>query len=237
MDSLTLTSSTGRFVREAHYLAPPSPARKLAVFLDAEYYVERMDAPSCIAGLQESGAIPPTACLFISGHGEEARHHDYTCSDPFAAFIANDVLPWLRKRNGVAAAADHLVAGVSLSGLQAVHTSLSHGHAIGLTLCQSGSFWWENEWLRRHLQEYPAAAGKYWLSVGSKEKGAGMVHPPTAMRQEIDQDTGVEHFSSALAAHGACIHTHRFDGGHDCNRWKEELPAALAWLLNPSPKI
>ena len=48
MDSLTLTSSTGRFVREAHYLAPPSPARKLAVFLDAEYYVERMDAPGIV---------------------------------------------------------------------------------------------------------------------------------------------------------------------------------------------
>lgn len=231
LDSFTLQSSTGRFHRKAWYLPSIATPKRIAILLDAEIYLERMQAAALIRGLEEQKEIEPIACLFISNEGAEARHHDYTCSDPYADFIAKDVMMWMRKRTGIFEA-NHLIAGVSLSGLQAAYTALSYPHIFSAALCQSGSFWWENEWFRKHLRELPPNPGKFWLSVGEQEKGAGIIHQPTELLQEVDQGVAVRNFSEALRQHGSEVKDHTHPGGHDAHQWQKELPAAFCWLLN-----
>jgi enterochelin esterase family protein len=231
MESFTLQSSTKRFPRKAWYLPSTHPRpKRIAIFLDAEIYLDRMAAAELIPDLEADGSIEPMSCLFISHQDAEARHHDYTCSDPYADFIAKDVMRWMQQHSGIFSPGNHLIAGVSLSGLQAVYTSLSYPQIFSRTLSQSGSFWWENEWFRKHLRELLPNPGKYWLSVGTKEQGAGHIHPPTGLLQEIDQDTAIKNFSEALKQHGSQIKNHTYEGGHDPHHWQAELPEALRWL-------
>lgn len=231
MNIVSLPSTNGKYTRKAWYLPSGEVPEKIAVFLDAEYYLDHLDTPALLAELTEKGAIPPLACLFVSNKDAEARHHDYTCSDPFSDFIARDALPWTAKRAGIAFRKDHLIAGLSLSGLQSVYLSLAYPDTFSHVISQSGSFWWENEWLLKHLREFLPSSGKFWLSVGTREKGAGMVHAPTELHQEIDQDVAIGHIAGALKEYGHKVRHHVFDGGHEPRCWKEELPAALSWLL------
>ena len=231
LESFTLGSTSKKFSRKIWYLPSETKARRIGIFLDAEYYLNQMDAPGIIGRLIETEEIPPMACLFVSHQDGEARHHDYTCSDPYADYIAKDVLPWIQRKSGIAVAGDHFIGGLSLSGLQSSYTALSYPHIFSRVLSQSGSFWWENEWLTHHLREFPDSHGKYWLSVGTKEQGAGSCHAPTDLMQEIDQDVGVRHFAEALKKREAKVHSHVYDGGHDPKHWKQELPDALRWLL------
>ncbi|HVJ44988.1 MAG TPA: alpha/beta hydrolase-fold protein [Luteolibacter sp.] len=235
MTSFTLRDSKDRFIRKARFLPAKAPASRLAVFLDAEYYIDQMETPALIETLVDSGDIPPVACLFISNEDAEARHHDYTCSDPFADYLAKEVMPWFMKQAGVTRRGGHLIAGLSLSGLQSAYTSLCFPDIFSATLSQSGSFWWENEWFARHLRELLPNPGKYWLSVGTKEQGAGLVHPPTDLEQNVDQDVAVHRFAKALANHGSQIHENVFEGGHATAHWKAELNDALKWLLDDQP--
>ena len=232
MTTITLPSTNGKYSRKAWYSPAATQPGKVAIFLDAEYYLDHLEAPELIAELTENGEIPPLACLFVSNKNAEARHHDYTCSDPFSDYIARDVLPWTAKRAGIASTKGHLVAGLSLSGLQSAYLSLAYPDAFSFVLSQSGSFWWENEWLAKHLREFIPSEGKFWLSAGTKEKGAGMVHAPTDLHQDIDQDIAIHHFAEALRQHGHQVRQETFEGGHESSRWKEELPTALRWLLS-----
>jgi enterochelin esterase-like enzyme len=232
MNTFTLRDVTGRFTRKARYLPAAGKPSRLALFLDAEYYVDQMETPSIIGELVAAGDIPSIACLFLSNESAEARHHDYTCSDPFADYLAKDVMPWLMKQAGVSRPDGHLIAGLSLSGLQSAYTSLCFPGIFSAALCQSGSFWWEDEWFAKHLRELLPNPGKYWLSVGTKEQGAGLVHPPTDLAQNVDQDVAVQRFAGALAQHGSQVRENVFEGGHATVHWKAELPDALKWLLN-----
>jgi iron(III)-enterobactin esterase len=233
-EAFILGSTSKKFSRKIWYLPSETKCRRIGIFLDGESYLDQMDAGSLIVELQRENLIPPMACLFVSSVDAESRHHDYTCSDPYADYIAKDVLPWVQRRAGIAAPGDHFIGGLSLSGLQAAYISLSYPHIFSRTLSQSGSFWWENEWLTHHLNEFPPSEGKYWLSVGTKEKGAGACHAPTDLLQEIDQDVAIRHFSTALKRREAKVHDHVYEGGHDPRHWSEELPDALRWLLGKS---
>jgi enterochelin esterase-like enzyme len=231
MNIVSLPSTNGKYTRNAWFMPARGTAAKVAVFLDAEYYLDQINAPMLIEELQDQGTIPPLACLFISNNDAEARHHDLTCSDPFSDYVANDALPWAVRKAGLHTRSGHLIAGLSLSGLQSTYMTLGYPGTFSYALSQSGSFWWEDEWLVKHLREFIPSKGKFWLSVGSEEKGAGMVHAPTDLCQNVDQIVGVANMVEALRSHGHAVHHHEFEGGHSTHCWKDELPGALAWLL------
>ena len=170
------------------------------------------------------------SCLFVSHLDSAARHHDYTCNDRYAEFVAVNLVQWLKERSGITAESGHLLAGVSLSGLQAAYTALSHPGIFSSVLCHSGSFWWEREWLTDNLSRFPSSTAKYWLSAGTKEDAKDIHHPPTGLHQEVDQISGVEHFAEALRKRGNEVHYHLYEDGHRIEPWKAELPDALRWL-------
>lgn len=225
----TLTSTSGEYTRDVWFLPGPSEiAHPLCVFLDAEFYLQRMEGAAILSELMSRRSIPPCACLFVSNHSAEARHYDYTWNDPFAKFIAQDVVAWARNRISTIEGSENLIGGLSLSGLAAAHLALTFPDVFSAALCQSGSFWWLHE---RGIS-FPPTVGRFWISVGDGETEADVTHPPTGLYQAISQIEGVQLAADRLKASGGTIKFNTYTGGHSIEPWREELPTAMEWLMS-----
>ena len=202
----------------------------LCVFLDGEHYLEGISAPSILEELTASGLIPQMSFAFVSHNGAKARHEDYTCNDRFARYVSEDIFLWAKNRVPSISSNGNLICGVSLSGLASAHIALTFPHLFSLSLCQSGSFWWERQRFASLAHGHTATGLRLWLSVGNEETEENATHPPTGMRQEFSQITGVQSAVDVLRASGAEVKHHVFNGGHAYGPWKDELRDALQWL-------
>jgi enterochelin esterase-like enzyme len=229
-----VSNASGSCSRKVWLMDAPGtvPAKRLGIFLDGEYYVHRMNAPAAIEALQKSGMIEPMTCLFVSHVDGAARHTDLTCNPEYAAYIAREVVGWIRARQPHLEKGGHLIAGPSLGGLAAAFTTLQHPHVFARCLSHSGSFWWKEEWLTKHLHGMPHSQLRFWLSVGDKETATGVSHPPTGLLQNVTQVAACERFAKALAMQHHRVLYRVFEGGHEFGPWKDELPNALQWLLS-----
>lgn len=230
-----LTSASGEYSRKAWLFNSGSP-RRMCILLDGEYYLERFDMPGVLRDLLERGLIEPVSCLFVTLENREARHHDYACNPRYARFIAEDCFRWMRERLPHLGGEDHLIAGLSLSGLAAAFIALTYPDRFSRALCQSGSFWWNHEWLADNLElSVDRKKSKFWVSAGTKETQTDLTHGPTGLYQGVSQVAACERFAQALTARQHPVHYHLFEGGHEITPWKDELSPALAWLLTPAP--
>jgi enterochelin esterase family protein len=230
LEEHSIASESGEYLRKAWYLPSLSEPRKAAVFLDGEFYVDHMDAPLMVRDLERKGLIPPIACLFISHANAEARHRDYVCNASFAKFAAEDAVSWIRRRDASVPACGNLIGGTSLGGLEAAFIAVRYPKTFAFSLCQSASFWWNEEWLKSNVGA-PLGGSRFWLSVGDRETESGVAHPPSGMLQETDQISASERFAGTLGEYGVSTHFHLYAGGHEFRPWKEEFPDAMKWLL------
>lgn len=214
MEEQIVSSASGEYTRRVWRLegAKDEP---LCVFLDAEFYLDRMDVAAILPGLTSA------TCLFVSHVDGATRHPDYTCNPRYAEFIVNDVLGAFDGKDG------HLICGLSLSGLAAAHMALIYPEIFPRAICQSGSFWWNDEWLTANI---PPTQGKFWISVGDQETEAGISHPPTGLRQDVSQIDGARRVAEALREQGADVKFQPYSGGHDFTGWLKELPQAMMWI-------
>ncbi|MGC4044315.1 MAG: alpha/beta hydrolase-fold protein [Armatimonas sp.] len=231
LEEHTICSPTTGYCRKVWYLpgVTGDPVR-IGLFLDGEFYVDRMEAPAVLQRLQAEGKLPPMVCVFVSHLDGAARHIDLTCNPRYTDFLVGDVLAWMRERHPELLTGGHLVAGISLSGLAAAHTALNHPTIFAQCLAHSGSFWWNQEWLLAQLSEAQPSKLAWWLSVGCKETEAGISHPPSGLQQEVTQIAACERFARALRTRNHTVHFHQYDGGHEIEPWKAELPEALTRL-------
>ncbi len=228
---VTIRSRSGAYSRTAWIAPGPATAHPLCLVLDGEHYLRGMDALPVLEAMMASGRLAPTTFLFLAHGGSEARHVDYVGSEPFARFVADDVVPWTRAHvPTISPGRDHVICGVSLSGLAAAHIAIRHPELFSAALCQSGSFWLEPERFAALVRERPPASSRFWLSVGDQETDVDVTHPPTGLFQAISQIDGVERARGVLLAAGAAVHLHRFHGGHAFAPWRDELADALDWL-------
>ena len=205
--------------------------QKLCVFLDAEYYLDHLHAQSVIGDLRRQDIIPPVTCVFVSHLDAEARHYDYACNDQYSGFIAHDVSRWAGVRVAGVSLSDSLICGLSLSGLASAYLALKYPRIFSRALCQSGSFWWNHEWLVKNAGPDEGSRSRFWVSVGDKEAEAGISHPPTGLYQGVSQLAASTRMAETLSKADISVNYHLFAGGHETGPWQEELPSALAWLL------
>jgi len=224
-------NASGDFSRTVWMLDPPSgSAEHIAIFLDGEFYLNRMDASTIIRDLQRREEIPKLACAFVSHVDGAARHRDLTCSTNYADFISQDLMQWLHQRHVTVPTGDHFVGGTSLGGLAAAFIALSNPHIFTRCLSHSGSFWWNDEWLATQVPHMPKSQSRFWSSVGDQETATEVSHPPSNLRQTVSQIAACTRFAAALKAKQHIIHHRIYNGGHEFGPWQEELPNALRWL-------
>lgn len=205
---------------------PADQPHRLCLFLDGELYWREMDALPVLNALMERSALPRMTLAFISHGGMKARQHDYTCNEPFGRFMADTVMPWLQNEVSGLQSGDHLICGLSLSGLTSTYLSLQYPKLFSRCLSQSGSYWWNDQWLTKNATKWAPSPARFWLSVGDQETDAD--EPP-----EVSQHEGVNNLAKALKSVGAKVHYHEFHGGHDLKYWRAELDQALPWLVAP----
>lgn len=199
-------------------------ADRLAVFLDAEYYLKLMNVSPILSAL-------PISAVFVSHIDGAHRHADFTCNPDYSRFITSGVMSWVGKELPGIKDEGHLICGLSLSGLASAHLWLNYPRLFSDALCQSGSFWWNEEWLTSQLGSFEPN-GRVWVSVGDKELEKGISHPPTGLHQYESQFVACENFARELERVGGEVQFQTFSGGHDLACWRAELPDALGWLLS-----
>ena len=228
----SITSASGEYTRAIQLLrGPEHESHRLCLFLDGEHYWRDLDAIPIVDGLRQSGALPPMTYLFVSHVSREARHADYACNDRYANFIAVDVVRWARENIAGVRAGGNVICGLSLSGLAATHIALGYNKVFSYLLSQSGSFWWNKEWLATNANPPAPVKSRFWISVGDKETATEVTHQPTGLFQGVSQITGAENIARKLESLGGTVHYHLFDGHHAAAPWKEELAPALKWLM------
>ena len=200
---------------------------RLCIFLDGEFYTERMSLADWGERTVRSGA-DPCSFLFVSHGNAEARQRDFTCSEDYTRFLVDELVPWGRAQ-GIGDERLALITGLSLSGLAAAYAALISPETFEVAICQSPSAWWRDEWLQHAIQSMPRPLCRFWISVGTRETEADIEHPPTALYQGVSQRASCRRLATRLSELGAEVRFREFDGGHELGPWEDELPEALLW--------
>jgi enterochelin esterase family protein len=159
---------------------------------------------------------------------------DLDCSDRFARFLANELVPWARKTYRVHDdPARTIVGGTSLGGRMAAYCGLRHSGVFGNVLSQSGSFVtaagqqsptavWEGEapgLLVRQFIQSPALPLRFYIEVGRYETG---LHSSALLETRRLHDV--------LQAKGYGVAYSEFLGGHNEVCWRGSFANAIMAL-------
>jgi enterochelin esterase family protein len=206
----------------------PDDRRGLLILLDGWTYTHDIPTPVILNNLLAAGRIAPTVALMIDSLDEKTRDRELACYPPFAAFLADELLPWVGERYDASAwPKDTIVGGSSYGGLAAAFAARTRPDAFGKVLSQSGSFWWkpdddhEYEWLTRQFVEGPLLPLEFYLSVGRHEVSA---------RIRPNQLIASRHLRDVLRAKGYSVHYHETDGRHDQQSWRGTLADGILAL-------
>jgi enterochelin esterase-like enzyme len=203
----------------------------MLVFLDAELYLERVGAAQLVQQLEDDGHIPPAVSVFVSNNGASSRHTDYVCDEDYSRFLSDELLPSMLGRTPGLRSDRVVLIGLSLSGLAAAHAAITTGQ-FRAAVCQSPSFWWEQERFALSLSRAPSMAAAFWVSVGDLEIESGVSHPPSGIFQGTTQRDSCDRASAALRAAGYAVSHRVFRGGHDPACWRDDLALALPWATS-----
>ena len=194
----------------------------LVVLMDGFAYINTLNAVNVLDNLIFEGKISPTICIFIDN--KEDRYNELTCNAGFSEFIINELMPWiLSNYNVYNDPTKTVIGGFSLSGLEAAFIGMNHSNIFGNVLCQSGSLWWENEWLIEEFNARPKLPLKFHLSVGILED-----RPYDSKPIMMDN---VIRFRDTLLNKGNIVCYEVFHSGHDYLSWGETLGNGLISLI------
>jgi enterochelin esterase family protein len=207
----------------------PSSAEHLSIFLDGEFYRDAVDANSVIDGLQ--GEIADSWFVFVSVESVEARWLECPCHQPFARFVAEELLPWLgTQHRELQLARKTTLIGLSYTGLAAAFVAQQFPGIFQRVISQSGSYWWNDCWLSGQYRVGARVPTDFYLDVGSEELAENVRHREGVL-QVVSQLEGVRRFRDVLHLRGNSVKYVEFEGGHDFTAWRQTLPGALRWAL------
>jgi enterochelin esterase-like enzyme len=210
----------------AHYAAN-SKALPLVLVFDGESYLIDVAAPTMLDNMIGS-AVPPVVVAFV--HTQGTRDEDLQPNEKYQQFLAQELVPWIRKRYRVSRDPRlNVVGGSSFGGLAAAYTAFVHPEIFGNVLSQSGSYWWSPTylqdvapspnagWLVKKYAESAPKPLRFYMSVGLWE-GAGMLSGNRILR-------------SVLTGKGNEVIYTEVVSGHNYLNFQSTLPEGLAALL------
>lgn len=208
----------------------PAGAGTLTLFLDGEFYRERVGAPAVLDALQ--GEIADSWVVFVSMASPEARWVACPCHAPFARFLVEELLVWLETLHPeIGRVQQRVLVGLSYTGLAAAFVAGQYPGVFQKVISQSGSFWWNDCWLVEQFRAQPAIPTEFYLDVGSREVDEQVRHREDVL-QIVSQVEGVRRFRDVLCSTGHTVRYREFEGGHDFAAWRQTLPDALRWALS-----
>jgi enterochelin esterase-like enzyme len=225
--------------RRAWVYTPPGYTRDgkpygLIVMFDGPMYTLLIPTPAILDNLLAKSKLPPMVAVILDNPTPYSRTTEFACYEPYAEFVAKEMIRWVRTNYNVTAdPAQTVVSGVSFGGLAAVFIGFRHPEIFGNVISQSGSFWWkpdgenESEWLTRQFVTSKKLPVRFYLSVGDFERG------PTP-KGGADMVTVNRHMRDVLRAKGYEVGYGECNCGHDFLNWRGMLPEALVSLFGGS---
>jgi enterochelin esterase family protein len=219
------------------------PYPYLAVF-DGEAYGLTPEAviptPTILDNLIAQGKVPPMLGVLVAS--QATREKDLAMSAPFCDFLAEELVPMLRREfRASEAPSDATLAGSSFGGLAAAYCALHHPDVFGNALSQSGSFWFspgameteapyaiETGALMREVVSAPMKPVRFWMEVGLFEGGGALMG-----QTQVGQN---RHMRDVLLAKGYDVSYHEYSGGHDYASWRGSLADGLIVLAGKQPR-
>jgi enterochelin esterase-like enzyme len=213
------------------YRSDGEPYPFLLLF-DANSYLQTATTPTLLDNMIADGAIPPLVAIFVGRIDRAHRNRELPPNPDFARFVAEELLPAVRRDHHITSSPDQaVIGGASYGALAATAIAQRYPEAFGNVLSQSGSYWWhpgfgdpdkdafreQMGFLPRTFATGPKLPLRFYLEVGAWE-GSSMVLPNRFLRD-------------LLLARGYDVDYHEFVGGHDFINWRGSLPRALIWLL------
>jgi enterochelin esterase-like enzyme len=209
----------------------------LLIVLDGRFFTFAINTPTILDNLLADDQIPPFMAVMVDNPGHtweqsiESREKEMSCYTPFADFLAQEMVPWIRQNYHISAdAAETVVVGGSYGGLSAVFTALQHPEIFGNVIALSGSFWWkpkneeEWEWLTRQYALSPLHPLRFYLEVGLLESKPTQTEFP-------GQVLSNRHLRSVLQAKGYEVHYDEQMHGHDSMPWQGTFAEGLMALF------
>jgi enterochelin esterase-like enzyme len=215
----------------AHYLGA-SRRLSLVLLFDGESYLTDVAAPAILDNMIAGEAIPPVVVAFV--HTQGTRDDDLQPNEKYQQFLAQDLVPWIRKRYRVSQDPRlNVVAGSSFGGLAAAYTAFAHPEIFGNVLSQSGSYWWSPTylqdvspspnaaWMVKKFAESAPKPLRFYMSVGLWE-GAGMLSGNRILHSVLTGKKNEVIYSEVVS-------------GHNYANFQSTFPEGLIALLGKKP--
>ena len=224
--------------RKLWVYTPPGYSAKttcdLLVAFDGGEYLDQIPLPLMLDTLLAAKRLRPTVAVLIDNATSTERLADLANRERFAAFLGDELIPWVRARWNVSHDPRHtIVTGSSAGGLAAANVALARPDLFGNVLSQSGAFWRGNEgsnaapfeWLTDRYAAAPKRDLCFVLDVGALEStGAiGGTAPSILAANRRLRDVLVQKGYSVT-------YTEVPAGGHAPEFWRLRLADDLATL-------
>jgi enterochelin esterase-like enzyme len=225
LDEHTLHSAALRGPRRVTVYRPPGPAGPLpgCVLADgqsASGFAQVLE-PAILAG-----DVPPVLLVGVHNAADPARGWPDRRSQEYVPglsrprfnahldFVTGEVIPWAARHAG-AAAGPWISAGFSNGGAWAIAAAQRRPDVFAAVAAFS--------------------AGVVPHQITSRARTAGVRHYLAAGTLEAGFRSATREWAERLRRAGLPCRYQEWTGGHDDFWWDQQLPAALAWLLAPSP--
>lgn len=193
----------------------------LLILTDGFEYMN-MGAEIVFNNLINDERIPPMVCVFVES--KENRYEELTCNEKFSDFLSKELITWIHENYNISKnPKERIVGGVSLGGLAATHIAYKNPHIFGNVLSQSGSYWYENQWLTKEYENNERLPIKFYLNAGVLEDHRYDDEP---IMMEV-----INNMRDVLLNKGYSVAYENFPSGHDYLGWGETLATGLIALI------
>jgi enterochelin esterase family protein len=200
----------------------------LVILLDGECFLLGMRAPRIFDNLVHRRQAPGFVAALIHNPTPSSRIAEYPCHPDFPRFLADELLPELRRRYPLLDHSRTVIGGYSYGGLAACWSAYRRPDAFTDVLALSPSLWWgsPHEWLTRQYEIAPRMPLRFWLEVGTLETGPLGLSDPAVTMLSVSR-----RLHNVLLARGYDIGYRERSGGHDFVNWRQGLAAGISQLL------
>jgi enterochelin esterase family protein len=219
----------------AGYPASCGGGCNLILAFDGSMYLAEMPIAEILDSLVAAKKIKPAVAVLFDNGAPPGRTNDLANSSRFAAFVAEELMPWVRSHYLVTRdPANTIITGTSAGGLGAAYVAMKHPELFGNVLSQSGAFWRGNEasnsppyeWLTDQFAASARRPIRFVVDVGSRETvGALGGSAPSLLNAN-------KHLADVLKSKGYAVEYYEVPNGvHAPESWRTRLAPGIVALL------
>jgi enterochelin esterase family protein len=214
--------------------AEPYP---LIVAFDGDEYRDTMPLPRVLDSLASSHRAPAFVAVLVDDSAGPTRIADLGNAPRMAAFLANQLVPFVRRTLHVTTDPHRvIVTGSSAGGLGSAYVAFTRPDLFGNVWSQSGAFWRgadasndaPYEWLTAQVTSLPKKDVRFVLDVGELETHGTLGGVGPSIRDANRR------LREALRSKGYSVTYTEVPGGNHAERWwRERLTWGIVTLSAP----